>query len=92
VAKGWPAALFAAAAANGWLPASQSATARNATGLANVVVMFVVVLAKLKQSNHDVQTITPVSHDRWSPFDWNLVSIATKIDPHTAGIRLTQAD
>jgi len=46
------------------LPALQSATVRNATEPANVVVMFVVVLAKSKRSSHDVQTITPVSHDR----------------------------
>jgi DNA-binding transcriptional LysR family regulator len=44
--------------------ASQSATVRSATERANVVVMFVVVLAKSKRSSHDVRTITLVSHDR----------------------------
>jgi hypothetical protein len=41
------------------LPASQSTTARNATEPANVVVMFVVVLAKSKRSNRGIQIITP---------------------------------
>ena len=64
MAKGQPVALAAAAVANGRLPASQSATVRNATGTANVVVMFVAVLAKSKWYSRDVHTITPVSHDR----------------------------
>jgi len=66
MAKGRPAALVAAAAANGRLPASQSATARSAVEPANVVVMFVAVLAKSKWHSRDVHTITAVSHDRWS--------------------------
>jgi hypothetical protein len=49
VAKGRPVALAAAALANGQLPASQSATVRNATEPANAVVMFVAVLARLKR-------------------------------------------
>jgi len=61
MAKGWPAALIAAAAENGRLPASQSATVRNATEPANVVVMFVAVLAKSNRSNRGIQTITPFS-------------------------------
>jgi len=64
MAKGRPVALAAAAMANGQLPASQSATVRNATEPANAVVMFVAVLARSKRSSRGVQTITPVSHDR----------------------------
>jgi hypothetical protein len=40
------------------LLASQSATVRNATKPANVVVIFVAVLAKSKPSKRGIQTIT----------------------------------
>ena len=63
MAKGRPAALVAAAVVSGRLPASQPATVRDATEPANVVVMFVAVLARSKRSSRGVQTITPILHD-----------------------------
>jgi hypothetical protein len=54
VAKERPAALVAAAMAHGRLPASQSATVRNAIAPANVVVIFAAVLVKSKRSDRDV--------------------------------------
>src|SRR6516165_6963211 len=82
MAKGRPVALAAAAVANGRLPASQPATVRNATEPANVVVMFVVVLAKSKRSSRDVQTITLVSHDRQSPLIGIFVSLPERETPN----------
>jgi hypothetical protein len=60
-AKGLSPAYFVVAVAKGRSPVSQSATARSATEPANVVAMFVAVLAKLTQSHvqrqHDINCI-----------------------------------